>query len=125
MGSALRGSYHLTQVSILVIMVRHFQEEGSPALPDLPKAVKVWLNNFVDSDDGENEDSVAGDIVEAGDEKWDPSIWEAGCELDGQRWAWEKVDGFIKESFVLAFGSYKPWIQMWRKHLTGMALTHW
>ena len=38
-------SYHLVQVSILVMMVRHFQEEeGSPALPDLPKAVKVAAN---------------------------------------------------------------------------------
>ena len=33
-------------ISILVIMVRHFQEEGGLTLPDLPKAVKVDLRNI-------------------------------------------------------------------------------
>ena len=33
----------------------------------------------------------AGDLVEAGDEEWNPSVWEAGCQLNGQRWAWKKV----------------------------------
>ena len=112
------------QVSILVIMVRHFQEEGSPAMPDLPKAVKVWLNDCDESDENEDDvagdlaeagddmfdvdddsfdesnadekDGVPGDLVEAGDEEREPAIWEAGCQLDGQRWAWQKVDGSSK-----------------------------
>ena len=33
-------------ISILVIMVRHFQEEGDLTLPDLPKAVKVNLGDL-------------------------------------------------------------------------------
>lgn len=33
-------------ISILVIMVRHFQEEGGLTLPDLPKAVKVNLGDL-------------------------------------------------------------------------------
>ena len=42
------------QVSILVIMVRHFQEEpGNPAsLPDLPKAVKVLQHMMATLIDG-------------------------------------------------------------------------
>ena len=59
-----------------MIMVRHFQEEqgneGNPAsLPDLPKAVKVAT-----SDDNLCCccTSCSGDLVEAGDEKWNAAI---------------------------------------------------
>jgi len=45
--SILSGDLYAV-VSILVIMVRHFQEEEAlPALPDLPKAVKVTLLKLV------------------------------------------------------------------------------
>lgn len=39
-------------ISILVIMVRHFQELGLPGLPDLPKTVKVTLLKVVMRSDG-------------------------------------------------------------------------
>merc|ERR1739838_890080 len=37
-------------ISILIIIVKHFQDEGNPAVPDLPKAVKITLLKMVKKD---------------------------------------------------------------------------
>ena len=98
-------------------MVRHFQEEEAlPALPDLPKAVKVASYFVLEREVALNvrimwmkqtrvelaqrshftplsrpTDLTQGDVAEAGDEKRNVAVREASSELDGEGRAWEKV----------------------------------
>ena len=46
-------------------------------------------------------DLAKGDVIEAGDEKWNVAVREASSELDGEGRAWEKV-AFNEHSKALA-----------------------
>ena len=109
-------------------MVRHFQEEEAlPALPDLPKAVKVASYFTLECEvalyvriicmeqtrvelaqrsqftplSRPVDRLTQGDVAEAGDEKRNVAVREASSELDGEGRAWEEV-GFNEYSKALA-----------------------
>ena len=57
-----------------------------------PSRWQQMVATYFDLEIDEDGDGVVGDLVEAGDEEWNASVWEASGQLNGQRRTWKKVN---------------------------------